>query len=424
MRWGIVVGVAVVVLVAACSGGGAEPGGSDEPDESFVAEEFTGADKADFYEVPSPLPDVEHGTLLRYEHLSLPIEGGSSWKVMYLSESLAGDPIAVTGVVIVPEGEAPAGGWKLVSVAHGTTGVGDECALSSVDLPGSPARGDPEHPVSIVSDDLYLNLPEAGYLSAGYVVAVTDYEGLGTPGVHPYLVGESEGRSVVDAARAARQLPGIEVEGRYAVWGYSQGGHAAAWANEIGAAWAPDLDLVGSVAGAPPSETRLIAPALAYNDPSGDIFFMMMAGYAAAYPDLDPADVLTPRGLEVIAAAETGCFDIAAAMADRPMSDMVKPGLEELADWQDRLAENEPGQQKVAAPLLVLHSGGDTGVPAVLSELMFQRMCGLGQTIERRVYDQGEDHDAAVDDVITDGLRWIEALMSGDQAISTCPTAG
>ena len=56
-------------------------------------------------------------------------------------------------------------------------------------------------------------------MAAGSIVAATDYEGMGTPGPHPYLVGISEGRSGLDAALAARQIPGAEAGDRLGVMG-------------------------------------------------------------------------------------------------------------------------------------------------------------------------------------------------------------
>jgi pimeloyl-ACP methyl ester carboxylesterase len=397
--------VLITALVAGCSddGGNADPDTTEKPEEvAYQAEEFAGAD-GDFYATPDPLPDAEHGTLLRYEPRTTAVEGGTAWRIMYLSESLEGEPITVTGVVIVPDGEPPAEGWKLLSVAHGTTGIGDDC---------TPSHNE---------NDIYTLL--AGeYLKAGYVVAITDYEGLGTPGIHPYLVGESEGRGVVDAARAARQLPDVTVGERYAVWGYSQGGHGAAWANEISAEWAPELELVGSVAGAPPSEMAVIFQALGTTPLSPDFFFMTIAGYAEAYPDADPADILTPAGLELLEQADDGCFGMGDKLAGRPMSDFVKPDFTEAEAWQTHLAANDPGQTAVDSPLLILHSEADSTVPAGLSAAMFGRMCETGQVVERRTYTKGHGHGEAVPDTVADGFTWIQGLMSGEKpAISTCP---
>ena len=154
--------------------------------------------------------------------------------MMYLSESIQGEPIAVTGTAVVPSIAAPDGGRPILSVAHGTTGIADQCAPSH----------DP--PSDVAAHIRYVN--------AGYLVAFTDYEGLGTPGRHPYLVGESEGRSVLDAAKAARQLPGADADDQLAIWGHSQGGHAALWAAQLADTWAPELELVGTVAAGVPAD--------------------------------------------------------------------------------------------------------------------------------------------------------------------------
>jgi hypothetical protein len=151
--------------------------------------------------IPSPR---EPGDLLRYDPaVDVSIEGGTAWRVMYLSESLQGDPIVVTGLVVVPTAPAPPEGRPLVTVAPWSMGIADERAGS--------------HDPNAVG--LVLTAP---FVDAGYVVTLTDYEGLGTPGRHPYLVGESEGRSVLGAARAATHVPDAAVGDRDAIMGYGK----------------------------------------------------------------------------------------------------------------------------------------------------------------------------------------------------------
>ena len=125
------------------------------------------------------------GTIIRSQPIAAP-PGAKAWKVLYHSRSVGGDDVAVSGVVVAPTGAAPKGGRTVVTWAHGTTGLADQCA---------PSKSTDAATTIPFVDDL---------LHAGYVVTATDYEGLGTPGVHAYLVGQSEGRSVLDAARAAR----------------------------------------------------------------------------------------------------------------------------------------------------------------------------------------------------------------------------
>src|SRR4029450_6019847 len=104
--------------------------------------------------------------------------------------------------------EAAADGRRILTIAHGTTGIADACA---------PSKNPRFTELSLMSP----------YLEQAYLVAETDYEGLGTPGRHPYLVGESEGRGVLDAALAAAELPDADAGDQFAIFGYSQGGHGA-----------------------------------------------------------------------------------------------------------------------------------------------------------------------------------------------------
>lgn len=350
------------------------------------------------------------------------VSGGTVWKVMYASTTLTGRRIAVTGMVVVPNGKTPSGGWKLLSVAHGTTGIADDCAPSRTDLP-RPAGQQLPYTVRIANVD-FDRLPQAGYLKAGYVMAMTDYEGLGTPGVHPYLVGPSEGRGVLDAARAARQLPKTPVGKTFAIWGYSQGGHAAAWANDLAASWTPDLHLTGTVAGGPVSEMNLVANTLATTKMEPSLLFMLVAGYAAAYPQLHPSDVLTPAGIQVMKRFEESCNAFRTAARGKPLSTLVKPGFTKNTTWQALLGRSNPaqyGSKPPKSPLLILHSADDEVVPVFLSKVMFDRMCTIGWTVDRRVYHNGKGHVAEVVNAMDDGLPWLNARMAGEKAKSGCP---
>ena len=90
------------------------------------------------------------------------------------------------------------------------------------------------------------------WLNAGYAVVRTDYQGLGTPGVHGYLIGKDEGRSVLDIVRAARSVVG-HLSNKVVIGGHSQGGHAALWAAALAKTWTPELKVAGTLAFAPAS---------------------------------------------------------------------------------------------------------------------------------------------------------------------------
>src|SRR6202012_4130896 len=152
---------------------------------------------------------------------------------LYRSIGLQGQPIAVSGVVVEPPGPPPPGGRPIIAWAHPTTGVVPHCAPS----------------LALFGFQQIQGLREM--VERGYAVAATDYPGLGTPGPHPYLVGVSEGRAVLDSVRAARTMPGVGGGRTFAVWGHSQGGHAALFSGLVAKSYAPELELDGVAAAAP-----------------------------------------------------------------------------------------------------------------------------------------------------------------------------
>ena len=187
-------------------------------------------------EVPLPLPPGEPGEIIDVEVLDVG-EDYVGYRILYHSRSLRGDDIAVSGFVVAPAGDPPPGGWPLVAFAHGTAGTADICA---------PSHEAEEH---IASWGPYLE---------GYAVVATDYEGLGTPGLHTYVVGRSEARGVLDSVRAAHNLRAIDgpgsgsllpVSDAFVVWGHSQGGHAAMHTGQHWADYAPELRLLGGGGG-------------------------------------------------------------------------------------------------------------------------------------------------------------------------------
>ena len=91
----------------------------------------------------------------------------------------------------------------------------------------------------------------ARFMRAGYAVVVPDYEGLGTRGTHPYLVGEATAHATLDAVRATRRFGAADASERFIVWGVGQGGHAALFTGQEADAYAPELELAGVAAGAP-----------------------------------------------------------------------------------------------------------------------------------------------------------------------------
>src|ERR1700722_1939939 len=176
------------------------------------------------------------GTLIRSEPMLFAPAGALAYRVLYRSTGLNGEPIAVSGVIVIPPGPPPPGGRPIVAWAHPTSGVVPHCAPSLAIFVFQQMAG--SRPL----------------VERGAIIAATDYPGLGTPGPHPYLVGVSEGRAVLDSVRVARLFPSAGATNRFAVWGHSQGGQAVLYAGALAKSYAPELDLVGVAAAAPATE--------------------------------------------------------------------------------------------------------------------------------------------------------------------------
>jgi dienelactone hydrolase len=358
-------------------------------------------DQGDFYQPPANMAKKAPGTIIRSAPITAP-SGAKAWKVLYHSRSVDGRDIAESGMVVVPTGAAPKDGRPVVTWAHGTTGLADQCAPSK-------------------SSDATTLLPYVKQLvDAGYVVVATDYEGLGTPGVHPYLVGESEGRGVLDAARAARALGGSGASNRVLVAGHSQGGQAALFAGELAKSYAPELDVLGVAAAAPAADVEHILPLAASISGGAGYLAMGIQGYHAAYPDADPASVLTPGALTKSQAATTQCANTVmdafkgesgpAVLAHDPLS---IPSIAAL------LHHNSAGNRPAGAPVLIVQGTADTTIPKVLSDAFTAKACAAGDTVDYRTYD-GATHGSVIVAAQDDVVAWLKDRVSGKPAPTTC----
>lgn len=392
--------VAVLVAVATgCSSSKSSTAASGRTATSVVPLVAPAGDA--FYAGPAVRPRGGPGTLIWSQAIDAPA-GAHAWRILYKSRSVAGRDIVVSGVLVAPDGSAPAGGRPIVTWAHGTTGTADICAPSK-------------------AKDVVSALPDiAEFVKDGYVVVATDYEGLGTPGLHPYLVGESEGRGVLDAARAARLFPDAHANANVAIYGYSQGGHAALFAGQIAPTYAPDLHVVGDIAGAPVGDLKLLLP-IATSLPAVRGFAIMGGfGFAAADPRADPKLLLTPAAYTLgRAKVEQVCSDgVLKAFADPKMKVFTKNPLD-VAPWPELLTTNTPGNVKIRFPVLALQGLADQLVPPSVTESWRKRACALGTPLDVKTYP-GKDHGGAYIASLGDAAHWIEDRFAGKPAIDGC----
>ena len=372
-------------------------------------------DLPDFYGVPDPLEQARPGTLIKSEAVEVAGLNGSMSRVMYHSTNLSGKDIAVTGLILIPKGTAPAGGWPIITWAHGTTGIADICAPSL--KPGD-----------------FVQLAN-GLLDAGYLVVATDYEGLGTPGLHPYIVGESEARGVLDIVRMAQSFPNANASTRYVVWGHSQGGHAAMFAGHIAKSYAPEIQLVADVAGAPPSQLLLVNAAL-QQSPYKHYIAMVAAAMNAAYGDekANLEQVLTPDGIAFLTNMESKCSgDLGKAAAGLDFSKLQKADPASIPSWNQLLKDNDPGTftAPIPVPLLIIHGGNDEQIPVVSSAALFDQLCKIGQVEQRWVF-AGQSHAGVIAPSFPAMLTWIGDRFAGKPmpdpvapegaVVQSCPT--
>jgi hypothetical protein len=353
-----------------------------------------------FYVPPDPLPPGEPGTLIWAAPFKA-VPGAQAWKVLYHSRALDGSDIAVSGVVVAPTDAAPAGGRPVISWAHGTHGIADQCA---------PSR----------RADMVSLLPSIGkVVSQGYVVAATDYEGLGTPGTHPYLVGESEARGTLDIVRAAQQIRETGANDTTFVWGQSQGGQASLFAAEIQPQYAPELDLEGIVSGAPVTDATTMFPAAATIPETLGFAVMGLMGMEAAYPDAKVSDVLTPAGLEKTKIVDEKCYGAVLDAFKLPVDQVIAENPSEVPPFPDIFVADTPGKVASVAPMLVYQGLSDDVVYKVFTDQYVQKACGLGNTVEYKTFsgkDHYEENSAAEKDV----LEWLQSRLAGNAAPSTC----
>lgn len=375
-------------------------------------------DKDAFYTPPTALP-AANGDVIRSRSSVFtidpknftPVPGTKSWQVLYRSTSATGSAIGVSGTVIVPTARwVGVGSRPLVSYAVGTRGLGDGCAPS----------------YSLANGFDY----EAAFITAaiarGWAVAVTDYQGLGTPGVHTYVVGKAEGRAVLDVARAAERLAGtgLSSSSPVGIMGYSQGGGAAAWAAQLAPSYAPELKLKGVAAGGVPADLRAVASAL---DGSPFVALALFAsiGYDGAYGDLHLSSYLNTRGKEMLTKSASTCVASVDGLKGilgtsfTHISDYTTTNPLSTTAWKTRLDENKLGSSKPSAPVFLYHALADEMVAYPQAATFRRAWCNKGATVTWETIPLAE-HVTGMVDGAPHAFAFLEARFDGVPAVGNC----
>ncbi|ENU24386.1 hypothetical protein F993_00625 [Acinetobacter proteolyticus] len=339
------------------------------------------------------------------------VENASSIKVMtYNMVNVQGRTAKATALVMFPKAAQPADGYRVVVWEHGTVGVADSCAPSNNAI-GARFR--------ILAESL---------LAAGYVVVAPDYEGLGTPGIHPYLNLGSEAKSAIAAVKAAKDHYGAKLNGEWMSAGQSQGGQASLGTAEYANA---DATYKGAVAGAPASslgkiilevaptalagiELKEIAAGVPLaNRVSVDSYATLLAyaaltgvGIKAYEPRFNYRDIFQERAKSLAEFAEgtTGenglCLDNetdpSLSLIEKFKADIIQfmtvnpdkkvmdyPGLDtnnfkNNETVQKFLVANQPGTKRIDKPVYIVQGTADTNVPFPVTQALVANLQALG----------------------------------------------
>ncbi|MFD7071226.1 lipase family protein [Streptomyces sp. NPDC059913] len=393
-----------------------------------------------FYTPPAELP-AENGALVRTEAmplgLSIPgLDGrpmpGTATRLMYRSTDSNGEPVAVTGAYIEPSAAWKGGGPRpLVALASGTMGQGDQCAPSFA----------LQHPLTLTGDTLsvgYEALAVYRLLAKGAAVVVTDYVGLGaTDRLHTYVNRVDEAHALLDAARAARAVPGASVTAasRTGLYGYSQGGGASAAAAELQQSYAPDVPLSGTYSGAPPADLTAVMKGIDGSALAGALAWSIN-GFAQSDPDLRAvvdANV-NAAGRAALADASTMCVGDAILRYGFTKSNKWTTSGASLGEViardpraQAALDKQRIGTLKPAGPVRLATGVQDDIVPHGQARKLAVDWCGKGGNVT---------YDAVVlpnlgDKILTNHLAplitdqgsavsWLTDRLAGKPATSNC----
>lgn len=285
-----------------------------------------------FYQPPEDVASAERGTIFREEPMDAPGVDAAAFRVLYRSETSGGAPAAVSGFVAWPLADPPEGGFPIVAFGHPTSGLTSECAPSREALGGVLDRSQ-----------------VTSFLQAGFAVAATDFPGLDSESLQPYVVGQPSAAAIIDSVRAARASAGDLLSNQVVAWGYSQGGHGVLWARARAAAEAPELEWRGTVALAPVVDLRYTAESTELGRVLGVAIGL---GQTTKGLELDP--LLTDAGRDIRATLTDDCIGAAVEQGTESDTELLSADR----GWLEDLGDESPPVEGTA-PALVLYGSVD-----------------------------------------------------------------
>jgi len=347
-----------------------------------------------FYDTPHPLPVGKPGELIRSEPInqySLPYEL-SAWRIVYHSRTLGGKDVAVSGVVLIPDGKPPAGGWPVIAWAHEFRGEARQCAPSLI-------------------RNLGVGPLLAMYANLGYAVVATDYAGLGADSAKPVTDMESNALDVIYSVSAARAAV-KEIGPKWIVVGAFQGAMAAV---AIAESDSRDPGYLGSIATSGLADAQPAYERYALNA-SARMLLALASSIKALYPEFQLSEILKDTAIHQYQRVAPVC----GGMGPEFTSEILKPGWENTRFVKKFFASNTAGQKAAHGPLLVTSGEIDPVIPADMTANTVARMCKHGNRILFLKYP-GVDASGVIGASVADQISWIKARFAGHTGPSNCP---
>lgn len=344
----------------------------------------------------------------------LPLAGGApkdvkAYRLLYRSTRSNSEPVLVSGAIFFSGDTRPNGRRRpVVAWAHPTTGVARGCAPT-------------------LRTDFFNKIPAIeNMLREGYVVVATDYVGLGARGPHPYLVGDSQARAVLDSVRAARQLSHARASSRFIAWGHSQGGHAALFAGELAPTYAPELELVGVAAAAPATNLAEL-----FRNDVGSVWGNALAAMAlhswSKVYNLNADDLIYREAQSAFRRVANDCLesldDVLRILQDeKPLeARFLKRDPTKISVWRNIMDTNTPGRRPIASPVFIAQGLRDKIVAHAVTRQFVVQSCQRGARITFMEM-MSEGHMNAAFKSARETLAWMKHRFANQPLNHDCPS--
>ncbi|MGD9590031.1 MAG: alpha/beta fold hydrolase [Pyrinomonadaceae bacterium] len=359
-----------------------------------------------FYTQSEALPGLP-GKLLKTEPFTRQVpDNARGWRILYTTTRIDGKVAPASAIVLAPKVSSGLPS-DVVAWTHGTTGVAPGCAPSLLAEP-------------------FANVPalrEA--IAEGWVIVATDYIGLGTPGPHPYLIGEGQARSALDSLRALREMKEVSVSDKTVVWGHSQGGHAAMWTGIVASAYAPEQAIYGVAAAAPATDLMALFKR-GEKDVVGRILSSyIVTAYSGIYPDVSFDEYVRPGARFLAGDIAKRCMAGPKALFAVGESLLLGGSIFAMdavaGNLGKRMIENTP-TPPMAAPLFIAQGETDELVHTEIQNGFVEGLCKEGRDLAYTTYP-GRDHLTLVagdSPLVGDLVNWTKERFEGKPLAEGC----